>query len=56
MPGASVYIVHCRDHSYYTRITRREVEERVSEHNQGIDPDCYTFARRPVPTHVQRVL
>jgi putative endonuclease len=24
------------------------VEERVSEHNQGIDPGCYTFSRRPV--------
>ena len=48
MPGASVYIVLCRDRSYYTGITRHEVEERVSEHNQGIDPDCYTFPRRPV--------
>ncbi len=48
MSGASVYIVLCRDRSYYTGITRREVEERVSEHNQGIDPECYTFARRPV--------
>ena len=48
MPGASVYIVLCRDRSYYTGITRREVEERVCEHNQGIDPDCYNFPRRPV--------
>jgi putative endonuclease len=48
VPGASVYIVLCRDRSYYTGITRREVEERVSEHNRGIDPDCYTFLRRPV--------
>ena len=48
MPGASIYIVMCRDRSYYTGITRREVEERVSEHNLGIDPDCYTFSRRPV--------
>jgi putative endonuclease len=46
--GASVYIVVCRDHSYYTGITRREVEERVGEHNEGIDPDCYTYSRRPV--------
>lgn len=48
MPGASVYILLCRDQSYYTGVTRREVEERVSEHNQGIDPACYTFSRRPV--------
>jgi putative endonuclease len=46
--GASVYIVLCSDRSYYTGITRRSVEERVSEHNQGLDPDSYTFSRRPV--------
>ena len=34
--------------SYYTGITRRSVEERVSEHEQGIDPGWYTFRRRPV--------
>jgi putative endonuclease len=27
---------------------RRSVEERVSEHAQGLIPDCYTFTRRPV--------
>jgi putative endonuclease len=48
MTGASVYIVQCRDRSYYTGLTRRSVEERVSEHNQGLDPDSYTFSRRPV--------
>jgi putative endonuclease len=48
MTGASVYIVLCSDGSYYTGVTRRSVEERVSEHNQGLDPDSYTFARRPV--------
>ncbi|MBV9393862.1 MAG: GIY-YIG nuclease family protein [Methylobacteriaceae bacterium] len=45
---ASVYILLCNDGSYYTGITRREVEARVSEHAQGIDPTCYTFSRRPV--------
>jgi len=48
VPGASIYIVICSDRSYCTGITRREVEERVSEHNQRIDPDCYAFPRRPV--------
>ena len=48
MPGASIYILLCADGSYYTGITRREVEERVSEHQQGLDPFCYTFKRRPV--------
>ena len=48
MDGASIYILRCADGSYYTGITRRSVEERVSEHAQGIDVGCYTFRRRPV--------
>jgi putative endonuclease len=48
MPGASIYILLCADGSYYTGITRRTVEARVSEHQQGLDPGCYTFKRRPV--------
>ncbi len=48
MDGASIYILKCADGSYYTGITRRSVEERVSEHAQGLDVGCYTFARRPV--------
>jgi putative endonuclease len=44
---ASVYILLCSDGSYYTGITRRDVDERVSEHAQGLDPTCYTFSRRP---------
>ena len=48
MSGASIYILLCADGSYYTGITRRSVEERVSEHAQGLDRDCYTFTRRPV--------
>ncbi len=47
MPAASIYILLCADGSYYTGITRRTVEERVSEHQQGLDPYCYTFKRRP---------
>ncbi len=48
MSGASIYILLCADGSYYTGITRRSVEERVSEHEQGLDRDCYTFTRRPL--------
>ena len=48
MDGASIYMLKCSDGSYYTGITRRSVEERVSEHAQGLDPECYTFRRRPV--------
>ncbi|WP_348273225.1 GIY-YIG nuclease family protein [Methylocapsa sp. D3K7] len=40
MSGASIYILHCADVSYYTGITRRSVEERVSEHAQGLVDGC----------------
>jgi putative endonuclease len=45
--GASIYILLCADGSYYTGVTRRSVEERVSEHALGITPG-YTLRRRPV--------
>ena len=48
MDGASIYILRCADGSYYTGVTRRTVDERVSEHAQGLDEGCYTFRRRPV--------
>jgi putative endonuclease len=46
--GAPIYILQCADGRYYTGITRRSVEERLSEHAQGLIADCYTFKRRPV--------
>ncbi|OJU77954.1 MAG: hypothetical protein BGO09_01860 [Bacteroidetes bacterium 47-18] len=42
-----VYIVQCADNSYYTGITNN-LEKRIAEHNEGTDPKCYTFKRRPV--------
>jgi putative endonuclease len=48
MDGAFVYILLCADGSYYTGITRRELQERISEHERGFYPDCYTFSRRPL--------
>jgi putative endonuclease len=42
-----VYIVECRDGSYYIGITN-DLERRMWEHNTGHDPSCYTFDRRPV--------
>jgi putative endonuclease len=48
LSGASIYILQCADSSYYTGITRRSVDERVSEHAQGTIDGCYTQARRPV--------
>ena len=48
MSGASIYILLCADGGYYAGVTRREVEERVSEHAQGLIPGAYTASRRPV--------
>ena len=48
MDGASIYILRCADSSYYTDVTRRPVETRLSEHAQRLDPDCYTATRLPV--------
>jgi putative endonuclease len=42
-----VYIVKCRDDSYYTGITN-DIERRLEEHNFGESPDSYTAIRRPV--------
>jgi putative endonuclease len=47
LSGATIYILRCSDGSYYTGITRRPVEERVSEHALGLH-EGYTFTRRPV--------
>lgn len=48
MKGASVYILKCADGSDYAGVTRRSVDERVSEHAQGVIKSCYTASRRPV--------
>ncbi len=42
-----VYIVKCFDGKYYTGVTNN-FENRVSEHNSGLNPKCYTYNRRPV--------
>jgi putative endonuclease len=43
----TVYILRCADGSYYTGLTREDVEARAWEHNN--DPiDSYTAKRRPV--------
>jgi putative endonuclease len=42
-----VYILRCRDESYYTGITN-DYELRVAQHQIGMDPRCYTASRRPV--------
>ena len=47
MDRASVYILRCADGSLYVGVTRRSVDERVSEHEAGVVPR-YTCSRRPV--------
>jgi putative endonuclease len=43
----TVYILRCRDGSYYTGLTKQGIDARVWEHNAGIY-DGYTAKRRPV--------
>lgn len=42
-----VYIVRCKDGKYYTGVTNN-LDRRLKEHNEGINPKCYTYERRPV--------
>jgi putative endonuclease len=42
-----IYILQCRDNSYYTGITNN-VEKRLYEHQQGLVKGSYTHSRRPV--------
>ena len=44
----TVYILRCADGSYYTGLTKQEVEARVWEHNNLPDEKSYTAKRRPV--------
>jgi putative endonuclease len=42
-----VYILKCKDGTYYTGVTN-DVEKRLLQHNEGIDEEAYTYTRRPV--------
>lgn len=42
-----VYILKCRDNSYYTGVTSN-IEKRVLEHQNGDDPKSYAYRKRPV--------
>ncbi len=42
-----VYIVECSDGLYYTGVTNN-LDRRLEQHNEGIDPKAFTFKRRPV--------
>ena len=47
MDGAYLYILRCADGSFYVGTTRKDLEARVAEHNNGIFKG-YTALRRPV--------
>jgi putative endonuclease len=47
MKAYFVYIVKCKDDSFYTGITNN-LERRLIEHNNGQDEFAYTYERRPV--------
>jgi putative endonuclease len=42
-----VYILLCSDGSYYTG-SAADVESRLSQHQEGVEPTAYTYSRRPV--------
>jgi len=42
-----VYMLRCSDNSFYVGITS-DPERRIAQHKLGLDPECYTFKRRPV--------
>jgi predicted GIY-YIG superfamily endonuclease len=42
-----VYILRCRDGSYYTGHTDN-LERRMAQHHDGFFPGCYTASRRPL--------
>ena len=44
---AHVYILRCRGGSYYTGLTRGELDTRIGQHNLGHFRG-YTYVRRPV--------
>jgi len=44
-----VYLLQCADGKYYVGSHRgSDVDARVGEHNEGINPKAFTFSRRPV--------
>ena len=44
-----VYLLQCADGKYYVGSHRgNDVEVRVWEHNEGVNPRAFTFSRRPV--------
>jgi putative endonuclease len=47
MKAYEVYMLRCSDDSYYVGVTN-DAHRRFVQHQEGVDPSCYTFKRRPV--------
>lgn len=47
MRSLTVYILQCSDDTYYTGVTNN-LERRLKEHQQAVNPGCYTASRLPV--------
>ncbi|MDQ6763094.1 MAG: GIY-YIG nuclease family protein [Bacteroidota bacterium] len=43
----SVYVVECKDDSYYIGVTN-DLDRRLWEHFTGLSIECYTYSGRPV--------
>jgi len=46
-PSAYIYLLRCADGSYYVGSARKELDQRIGEHNAGVYGG-YTSSRRPV--------
>ncbi|MBW2961630.1 GIY-YIG nuclease family protein [Mesonia aestuariivivens] len=42
-----VYILECSDVLFYIGVTNN-ITRRLEEHSKGLNPDCFTFKRRPL--------
>jgi putative endonuclease len=47
MKSFFVYILKCADNLLYAGITNN-IDRRLIEHQNGLNPKCFTFKRRPV--------
>jgi putative endonuclease len=47
MKSFYVYIVQCKDDSFYIGVTSN-LRKRIDDHNAGLYPAAYTYRRRPV--------
>ncbi len=42
-----VYLLECCDGIYYVGLTN-DLSQRIVEHQEGLDPKCFTYSRRPI--------